>query len=74
MYIYESHMGGSLYTSDDYFDYEDLYCEQCGSSDSYIGYANTKEEALKLLLPMTDSDYCPWDKEYIEKFINVHFD
>lgn len=44
MYIYESHMGG-LYTSDEPLDYEYLYCEECGDSDSLIGYADTKEEA-----------------------------
>lgn len=67
-------MSGSLYTSDEYLDYENLYCEQCGDSDSFIGQANTKEEATMLLMPITDSDYCGWNKEYIEEFVNENFD
>ena len=42
MYIYQGHMG-SLYTSDDALDYEDVYCEECGDSDWLIGYAETRE-------------------------------
>ena len=72
MYLYESHMGG-IYASNYEIDYEDLYCEQCGDSDNYIGYANTKEEAIKLLIPMTDSDYCSWSKEYVKEFVNENF-
>ena len=44
MHVYEGHLGG-LYTSDYVLDYEDLYCETCGDSDTYIGYADTKEDA-----------------------------
>ena len=53
MYIYQGHMGG-LYTSDEPLDYEDLYCEECGDSDSLLGYAETKEEAWNLLKDDTD--------------------
>lgn len=54
MYIYESHLGG-LYTSDYVLDYEDLYCEVCGDSDTYIGYADTREEAWELLEESVDT-------------------
>ena len=37
MYIYESHLGG-LYTSDEALDYDYLYCEECGDSDTEVGY------------------------------------
>lgn len=62
MYIYENHLGGGLYTSDYEIDYEDLYCEQCGDSDGYIGEADTREEAYELL---KDS----YDEEYLNEFL-----
>ena len=65
MYIYES-CCGSLYTSDEMLDYDDTYCETCGDSDRYIGYAKNKKEAYKLL----KEDY---SKDYIIKFINENW-
>ena len=68
MYIYESHMGG-LYVSE--FELDDLYCEQCGDSDTYIGEAYTLEEASKLL---KDNDYCEmYVPDYIDEFLSEHF-
>ena len=70
MYIYESHMGG-LYTSDEPLDYEDLYCEECGDSDSLLGYAETKEDVWNLLKDETDIDGSDgWDCDYVQEFIN----
>ena len=54
MHIYEGHLGG-LYTSDYVLDYEDLYCETCGDSDTYIGYADTREDAWELLKDCVDT-------------------
>lgn len=69
MYIYESHMGG-LYVSDDDLSYEELHCEECGDTDTYVGYADTKEEAWKLLEPCTDIDGSGgYSYEYIQKFL-----
>lgn len=62
MYIYENHLGGNLYTSDYDLDYKDLYCEECGDSDRYVGKANTREEAYNLL----KNDY---DDEYLSGFL-----
>lgn len=56
MYIYESHMGG-FFTSDEVLDYEDTYCEECGDSDTFIGCADTQEEALRLLEDEICRDY-----------------
>ena len=70
MYIYEGHLGG-LYTSDYVLDYEDLYCETCGDSDTYIGYADTREEAWALLKWQTDTfdnstcENCPHGYDYV---------
>ena len=73
MYIYEAHMGG-LYSSDELLDYEDLYCETCGDSDTYIGCAETKEEAWNLLRDDVDIDGSGgWDYEYVKKFIDGSF-
>lgn len=74
MYIYEGHMGG-LYTSDEPLDYEDLYCDQCGDSDWLIGYAETKEEAWKLLEDETDVNGSGGlDYDYVMKFIDEMFE
>ena len=81
MYIYEGHLG-SLYTSDTYLDYEDLYCEQCGESDWLIGYATTRAKAWELLKDdvntfdesmctncphIKDYDYCNYECENFQK-------
>ena len=74
MYIYESHLGG-LYTSDEYLDYDDLYCEQCGDSDWLIGYATTKEKAWKLLKDDIDINGSGgWDYDYVKEFINKNWE
>lgn len=57
IYIYESHMGG-IYFSDCEYNYDKLYCEQCGDSDWLIGTANTIEEVLSCLANMINIDGC----------------
>lgn len=37
MYLYQSHLGG-LYATDEPLEWENLYCEECGDSDSEIGF------------------------------------
>lgn len=46
MYYYISHLGG-LYWSDKHYDYDTLYCEECGDSDTDLGWFETFEEAYK---------------------------
>ena len=36
MFIYEGHMGG-FFTSDHQLSFDEIYCEQCGDSDDFIG-------------------------------------
>ena len=73
MYIYENHLGG-LYTDEDYLDYEDLYCEECGDSDWCIGQAETKEEAWELLKDETDINGSGgFEYEYVQNFIDINF-
>lgn len=74
MCIYEGHMGW-LYSSDELLDYEDLYCETCGDSDTYIGCAEAKEEAWNLLKDEVDIDGSGgWDYEYVKDFIEANFE
>lgn len=69
MYIYQSHMGG-LFASEDYLDYDECYCEECGDSDSLIGQADTKEEVWELLKPYTDINGSGgFDYDYVYEFI-----
>ena len=73
MYIYEGHLGG-LYTTEEQLEYEDLYCEECGDSDTLIGYAETKEEAWNLLKEDTDTNGSGgWDYNYVQEFINSNW-
>lgn len=74
MYIYEGHMG-SLYTSGEPLEYEDLYCEQCGDRDWELGCASNREEAWKLLMPETNVDGLGgWDYEYVKEFIEKNWE
>lgn len=71
MYIYESHMGG-LYVSDEYLDYDVLYCDSCGDSDFNIGYAETKEEAYNILKSNYFEEEYGWayDEEHIQEILS----
>lgn len=55
MYIYESNLGG-LYASEELIEDDYLYCDECGDSDWFVGFAENKEEALDLLKDITDID------------------
>ncbi len=35
-YIYEDHLGGGYYVTEDELDSDELYCEQCGDSDHQV--------------------------------------
>lgn len=52
-YIYESHMGG-FYASDKEYDMDTLYCDTCGDSDNYLGYAENIDEAWEILKDEAD--------------------
>ena len=54
MHWYSSHMGG-IYPMSYEQDYDDLYCEECGDSDFYLGEADSFEEAWDLV--KDDCDY-----------------
>ena len=53
-YIYQGHMGG-FFATNEQLDYDSLYCDQCGDSDTYIGCANNAQEAWDVLKKYTDT-------------------
>lgn len=69
MYIYENHLGG-LYAIDEPLSFEELYCEICGDSDDFLGYAETREEALKIL---TELGWCDLEEKYVQDFIQENW-
>lgn len=66
MFIYENHMGGFM-LSDEPIPFEDSYCATCGDCDIEIGFAETKDEALKIL---KDWQY---DAAYIQAFLEENW-
>jgi len=67
-HIYESHMGGFFFTDRIL---EDTYCDSCGDSDTYIGSAETKSEAIKLIRNSMFGDL--YTKKYIREIVNEEF-
>lgn len=47
-YLYDSHMGG-IYTSDELYDYNSLYCETCGDYDEVLGGFTTIQDFWDLI-------------------------
>lgn len=48
-YVYENHLEGSYYISNQHYSHEELYCDRCGDSDRLIEEFDTEEEALKFV-------------------------
>ena len=55
IYIYDSHMSGGWYATDEPQDYEYLYCETCGDSDSLI-WSGTAGELYDLVRDYIQED------------------
>ena len=65
MEVYESHLGG-IYFSEDVLDWDELYCDECGDSDTYLGHADTWEEAISMLKwEGEEDDEFRYDQEYL---------
>lgn len=43
VYIYENHIGGGLYITDEEQDYDELYCETCGDSDTLVAFGYVED-------------------------------
>lgn len=73
-YLYEGHLG-SLYTDDDLCDFDDLYCEQCGDSDSLIGEFETVADFWNLIKDNCDINGSGgWSLQYVYPLIVSEFD
>lgn len=48
-HLYEAHLGGKVYRTEMPQNYDQLYCEQCGDSDWYLGEYTTFRELLALV-------------------------
>lgn len=69
-YIYAGHLG-SIYTSTYELDYEDLYCEQCGDSDSLVAEVDTTADLLDAICELYSFyDFSP---DYIQEFIQEEY-
>ena len=55
MWYYEDHVRGSIYTSEEPLDWDELDCDRCGGSDIEHGYFETEEE---------------FDEYYAERYYN----
>ena len=62
-YVYEDHLSGRLYTTENEIHDENLYCPMCSDSDSFIAQAETVEELITIL---GEDDY-PMDEDEIRK-------
>lgn len=49
MFVYESHLYGDIYSTDHKLRYDELYCEQCGDCDRFIGEFDSAITLLKHL-------------------------
>lgn len=63
MYFYKSHLGG-LYTSNKKYKDSDLYCDECGDSDDYLGKYDSWIDFIKRLTEQ-DYDYMWLSVEYL---------
>jgi len=61
-HYYVDHLYGNLYSSNSELSFDELYCEECGDSDTYLGTFETEEEA-ELAYRKYTGDYM--DKEEI---------
>mgnify|MGYP002677881588 CR=1 FL=1 len=72
MYIYESHLGG-FYESDEDIPFEELYCDECGDSDTLIGLYDKDSvySATEFIIVMVERCF---DTAYIMSTIRQLFD
>lgn len=71
MYVYESHLGG-LYSSEEEYDFDTLYCEECGDSDLLIGEFD-KNDPDAFWNCMIENEGCIYSESTISNFIADNF-
>ena len=60
IYVHENHLNGMLYTTSFELEYDDLRCEMCGDTDTFIGCC--EEEQFEKLA----TEYYKQDDEYTD--------
>lgn len=76
-YLYESHLGG-YYTAQKKYDRKELYCEQCGDSDWFLGSFSTPKELWDIVRGDVDVDGCggiclAYIYHFIDEVFNANF-
>ena len=68
MEVYESHLGG-IYFSENIYDIDFLYCDQCGDYDTHLGHADTWDEVLALITDVYDDgeEWCSYAEDYLSE-------
>ena len=72
MYIYSNHLNGNLYASEEKLSFEELYCDNCGDYDEFIGFVNNRNEAKQLLWNNNESNG-GYSNKYILEFLDSVF-
>ncbi|MGJ8731408.1 hypothetical protein ACRW9N_13265 [Listeria aquatica] len=49
-HVWEEHLSGDLYTDDEYLEWREETCAQCGDADRYLGAFETVDELIQELL------------------------
>ena len=65
-YVYENHLNGGFYTSDEELSLEELYCEQCEDHDLPIGYFDNAEDLRKELKEFSVG----YEESFIDEFVS----
>lgn len=65
-YVYENHLNGGFYTSDEELSVEELYCEQCEDHDLPIGYFDNAEDLRKELKEFSVG----YEESFIDEFVS----
>ena len=63
-YYYISHLGGNLFSTTHKLSFEEIYCEQCGDYDDYLGAYYSEEEAEEAFKKYKHEMWgCPIDED-----------
>lgn len=74
LYIYQDHLYGGLFTNERDLSFDELYCEECGDCDWFLGEASNRQEAWGVLEELTDTDgQGGLHLEYVKKFIRENW-
>lgn len=75
-YIYENHVSGNYYLSDEELDYDELYCKECGDSDGYVGSIDTEHVSVNDFFEAINHSYVNYEAclEILDLYIDLGID